>query len=524
MVQFSAKGSLIPLIYSLVWVLASSCQSIHSYYKSSHQHLAHQTELGDLVSSVNQISIPTTWSKQSQVQKLQISLCKKRIHQFNNIWSTQFKQASIKATQPKYIQKIINLNSNKASACYQNKFRNNFSNAWTKWLQNRKNKVGLILPAQKRYQKYNSEVLKGMTKSFTKKNQGGHPPQLIIRYASTPKELKQKISELIWKENISLLVGGLREADYATLKPFGPALELPLLLLHPAKKPSKSDGYNFHVYPNNQQMAVTLVQAAKHRQWHKLTILRAQSNQQHSFIEQIYQAIDKEPGMKVVSDISYVSSDFQSMQAAAANIASINLKNREKEYQQLVLKEREQAAQENRPFRPEQVILPAKPNCDAILLPEDFRTLHYFVKLLKFHGIQKLPFMGNQNWRNRELIAPWEPFLQGSIFVDYIGLYSSLDKRILPLATASHFFLPPEQASSLDFQMIGLRAGDIAYQAMSLPQVSSSQLLKILKNLTQPNSNQRFFHPNQTSLWKNYLFELDQGTIKLNQRRLSPES
>src|SRR5690606_24878972 len=82
------------------------------------------------------------------------------------------------------------------------------------------------------------------------------------------------------------------------------------------------------------------------------------------------------------------------------------------------------------PFDPRMVVLKPIVNFDAVLLPDDFRTARHFAKLFKFHQVDKLTMIGNHEWRSPALVEPYDDFLEGSFFADFIGSYAKLPAAV----------------------------------------------------------------------------------------------
>ncbi|MDD9950463.1 MAG: hypothetical protein OXT67_02755 [Zetaproteobacteria bacterium] len=379
----------------------------------------------------------------------------------------------------------------------------------------RSNRIGVLITENEASKGYALEVLKGIRSALPDQHiySSTVQPSLTIQTFLPGESIQAKVNQLVWQANVSLIIGGITQPEIEPLLQVSSGFELPVLLLNPEVPALRKYPHVFHVYPNTQELAKHLIRAAKEEKWETFTLLRGQGSEQEQFMKEIFVMLHQEKKMRVVQDLTFTPGNFASMEAAALKIANINPIYRKKEYANLVSQEQRRAQKEKRAFDPTKLVLPAKPLCDAVILPEDFRTLHYFVKLLKFHGIRQLPFLGNQNWRNRELIEPWDNFLQGSKFVDYVGLYSQLDRRITSSTKLPDFFLPPQEAPKLDFKLIGLRAGTIAKEALNSPLRSVTPLSQLLQRSLQPENGKPFFLQDHSSKWQTHVFTLNHGSL-----------
>ena len=155
---------------------------------------------------------------------------------------------------------------------------------------------------------------------------------------------------------------------------------------------------------------------------------------------------------------------------------------------------------------------------DAVVIPDNFRMVHHFVKLFKYHGVEQLPLLGNHEWRSMGLVEPWEPFLNGAVFADFIGSYFRIPAGIEYELGQNQFFVREGQTVAVDFQLIGYRAGAIGLEVLSFPLVKRRHLVKHLLKQRQNRATlppTRCSMPRAGSRWPTFLFRVAGKKIDL---------
>ena len=157
---------------------------------------------------------------------------------------------------------------------------------------------------------------------------------------------------------------------------------------------------------------------------------------------------------------------------------------------------------------------------DAVFIPDDFRTVRHFAKLFRYHMVGHMPLIGNHEWRSPALIDPYDDFLDGSIFGDFIGSYTNLPGRISAPTVASPYFVSPEQVTTVDFQLIGYRAGKAAGMARQAARPNRRQLADAMLTFTSDKDGffgrGRVFDQERHSQWPTYLFTIVKNTLVLD--------
>ena len=68
---------------------------------------------------------------------------------------------------------------------------------------------------------------------------------------------------------------------------------------------------------------------------------------------------------------------------------------------------------------------------DAVFLPDDFKTLKYFVKLFQYYTLAEIPVVGLHHWRSPQQVAD-KNLLRDGFFIDFIGNYAQLPQGLSP--------------------------------------------------------------------------------------------
>jgi hypothetical protein len=198
---------------------------------------------------------------------------------------------------------------------------------------------------------------------------------------------------------------------------------------------------------------------------------------------------------------------------------NIDLEKRADEYGDLLNEEKEKAQAERVRFNPRQVILPPEVTIDALVIPDDFRVLHHFVKLLQYNKVSRMPLIGGLEWRSPSLVEPAEPYLRNAFFVDFIGAYDRLPASLKPGIEASPMFARLEDVEQIDVQMVGYRAGEILASVLKPPGFERLKIPQVW--LTENLEASGFFRagvPFQSDhncRWPAFLFEVSDKKIRL---------
>lgn len=385
-----------------------------------------------------------------------------------------------------------------------------------RWLDQPTERIGVILPLSGPRAHLGKAVLSGMR--VAAEGLGISFDQLVrIRDSqSMVGELRPIMADLIFRHQISMLVVGLEDAPTAMASRLSKRMMLPTLQLSPSQKILSTNPYSFQIYPPQRALARHLAREAEERNIRSVAIMQPSDGRSEALIEAFREALELEDISSTV--FPYESGVYTSMEQAARALAGIDMVKRFGEYQSLYRKKREEARVKGARFDPRQVILSPRVEHDAIFLPDDFRILHHFINLFRYHNIPKVTLIGSHHWRAKELVQPWDSFLKGAFFADFIGAYHELPSGVAP-PESGHFV----EASSLipiDFKTIGYRtmsiAGEIA--RLRLPHK------KIRKTLAGHESVDPYigkaFRKDRSSSWQTFLFKVGgEGELQISEPR-----
>ena len=387
-------------------------------------------------------------------------------------------------------------------------------------------KIGVILPFSGDYAEIANSVARGILSSlkelvrdtnnsiieFNKMNK-----IFVFRDSlGTPEGTKRALAQLIFKENVSLILGGLGESEARNMVPHARRLGLPMIILNKNKRIVREWPATFQMYPNHQDFSLGLAKVVKSRNYSSVSIFRPKSGKSDQLIQSFVSNL-KLLGIKVDSVLTYISGEYESMNHATKTIARTSPQDRPYEYQQLYLDAEKQAQMSGSALDPRRVILPPDVQTDAVFIPDSSRIVRFFIKLFRYHRVVKIPLIGNAEWRSPTLVHPWDNFIEDGFFVDFIGRYQDLPFD--PIPQTSHFssgLLSSKDARDVDFQYIGYRAAIVAMHVINTT-VIKRNLVKALSLMKQktPKGLMPLFHNDRTSHWPVFIFGVGQTGIKL---------
>lgn len=372
-------------------------------------------------------------------------------------------------------------------------------------------KVGLILPLTGAHAEKGREILAGMKKAYPMGGQEFQNRFIVRDSAGLVQGLEKQLADLVFKENVGLVVGGLTTGEAVSLTNWGTKLRMTMLVLNqPVDEQVRNHIY--YIFPNEKFLAQTLALQAKASGYKKIAVVRPmQASPQH--FSQLFEAALKKLEIEVPHSYVFNPSDYSSLEAAAKKIFKIDPVERGEELAQLVRHAKERAKAAGLPFNPSLVALDPIVEVDAIFLADNFRTARHFAKLVKYLGVEKMALLGVPSFRAKGLVSPKEPLLEGTVFVDYIGDYRSLPSAVVIPTLGNGYFVDPDFANKADYQVIGFHAGQTAERVMRAGFIKRHLLYKELMTLS--NSQSRFFLAGRTfdadhrASWPAFLFRVN---------------
>lgn len=391
-------------------------------------------------------------------------------------------------------------------------------------LDNHSGRIGVILPLTGSRAKFANYVLQGMRAAFNEAGVNFDQAVILKDSAGMPKNAEARLAELVFKDRAMMVVGGLDKAEADALAPWSQSLQVPIVLMTRNRDATAQSSFAFTLYPDEKRLADTLASAAKKRNFRRIAVLRPAGGKSDKVAEYFKKSIVAQGGT-INYDLVYTPGNFDSMQAVSRELFKTEAAERTEEWRAAYRKARKQAEKEKVPFDPRMVVLKPIVDFDAVFVPDDFRTVRHFVKLFKFHMVDKLPMIGNHEWRSPALIEPYEEFLDGSIFADFIGSYSKLPATVSAPTLSSPYFVAPQNVVPVDFQLIGYRAGKAARMVQMQKQTTRRQVPAAMLALKSDQStffgNGAVFDAERHSNWPTYLFSVSKAGLVLESDNVS---
>ena len=386
-------------------------------------------------------------------------------------------------------------------------------------VNNHSSRVGVILPLTGAYAKQATYVVNGLRAAFEESGASFDKLVVLKDSGSQPSGVASRLAELVFKDRVTMVIGGFEREAAVTLVEWSERLLLPVMILHRERELINSAKYAYSVYPDEERLASTLAVASRERNFKRIALLKPNSGRADKMTA-YFKAAVLASGGKVVAELTYTSNQFESMQAAAKTLLHTEMRGREKEYRQAYQAAKAAAQAEGVAFNAKMVVLKPVLDIDAVFIPDDFRSVRYFAKIFKFNQVDKLALIGNHEWRSPALLEPYDEFLNGSIFGDFIGSYKKLPAAIsAPTLAASPFFVDPQMVQAVDFQVVGYRAGRIAKAVVLLPGLNRRAIPRTMARLNGDQAglptNGLVFDKDRHSYWPTYVFGIAPHELRL---------
>lgn len=320
-------------------------------------------------------------------------------------------------------------------------------------------RIGAVLPISGKDRERGLAMKQGIEAAL-----GNEASRLIVKDSlSSPFAAERALAELLFLDNVALVLAGGSKVELDRMIPWADGLLIPLLVLGPDKVNLLNSRFASRVYPSERSLAGALAFTANTRGWKRVQIFRPDEGQGDRLIREFIDEA-KRKGIELPPLVTYRSGDANTLDQAVRTVFQIDAPDRREELQKLLRDGEKRAKERGLAFDSRTVFLKPLPTCDAILLPDHFRTVRHLSKILAYHGVGKLPMMGGPSWRTSALMEPPDPNLTGSVFADFMGFYDALPEGLT--VPGSAFFADPASAATADFGIIGHRAGRIALAAI----------------------------------------------------------
>lgn len=316
-------------------------------------------------------------------------------------------------------------------------------------------KIGVILPIAGN--SYLLHVIHAFEANLVSKNLDPKKILIVLDNQGRDDLTLQGIASLIFEHKVSAIIGGQKAGDSALLRLWGSRLIVPTFLLtEPPAGPPVQNIY--YARPTQASLSKAAV-AANIRFGHRRVSMLIPQDQHSSAFIAAYEVAAKAAGISIVNRVPYDSKRFDLMEASAKKIFHLDSNDRQDELKELFKAAKEQAKQNGEKFNPNMVALQPDIRQDAVMIPDTFKVVRHFAKIFAYLGVRKMPLFGQFEWRSEGLISPWDSFLGGSYFVDFLGAYTSLPAPIrVPITPDSPFFVAPDKIEQADFSLVAWRA------------------------------------------------------------------
>lgn len=377
-----------------------------------------------------------------------------------------------------------------------------------KILNQHRGKLGVLLPLASKPPTKN--ILKGIEAAV--KNSRLDPSTTLITLDSqaNPQRIEQLLASLIYRDQVSAIIGGYDSAEVDILKQWSAKLMIPVFILNePATgKAAVAAPLVFYSHPTEQAIAKALVAANERYRHKKISIMRP--NDQHADrLVQNYEQQAKAAGINILSSVVYDPKRIDQMESAARRLFKLETTDRRDELKRLYEQAKEHAAASGQVFNPKMVALQPVVEQDAVFIADDFRKVRHMAKIFTYLGVRKLPMFGGFEWRSEGLIEPFDPLFTGSYFADFIGSYLALPQSIRVPTTSSAYFIAPDQIEAVDFAALGYRSSVAPLVLAKHTELPRRKLDKFIPRLSPKSSPKDIYFDEKNIIsWPTYLFEV----------------
>lgn len=123
----------------------------------------------------------------------------------------------------------------------------------------------------------------------------------------------------------------------------------------------------------------------------------------------------------------------------------------------------------------------------GLLILDDFRMVRHIVKVYRSLTRDRMVFLGNHLWRSTTLIEPREPYLDGAMFVDFIGRYDEIPIQVQDSdISLDRMSIDPMWVDAFDFGLFAERGIKTALDIRSLSKGSRAGLLRATSQVVPP--------------------------------------
>ena len=373
-------------------------------------------------------------------------------------------------------------------------------------------KIGVLLPLSQ-WSKTTQERVIRQIKSYVSA-QGFDAEKMLVWYDTAGKLgiQQSQLAQLVFKHQVSIVIGGITQGEAHALSQWGHALRLPTIVLNRRQKAPLSR-YVFRVGPNAAELASALARHAEAQGYKRIAVMIPQNSKDGNFADAF------QGKFETLGPYIYNPYDFSSIEQQFRTMFRINDESRAEEKMALLESLKEQAKTEGVAFDSRSLMLPPEVDFDALLIVDHFKNVKHLAKSLSYFGVKRLPLLGIPKWRAPEIIEKTEDNLRGAVFVDFVGSYNQLPYGIQADLVYNENFAEGSEASAIDIQIVLSHAMDAAVQALKVaPRQPRHALVKGLETAAPRDPSffgqARIFRPNHENYWPQFLYSVGNGNLQ----------
>ena len=378
-----------------------------------------------------------------------------------------------------------------------------------------KKKLGVILPLSGEKRKVGKQF-KNAIKLQAKRLGINKNDLLIVDSGSNARGFHRQLAKLVFVDKVSMIIGGATSYGAKMLNLWSDKYLTPTIILHNHTFSHSRSPYSFFVSPDPMQMAQSLSAYIQNRGLRRIAIFHPENQSRilvNSFRHQL-----KKHGSKVKKILHYNGDNRDSLELALRELFLIDSPNRQKEMENLMWARRLERRRAGLPYDTKGLILPPVVTVDGIVFLGNFKMARHLINTMKYLKVPKIPLFGTQQLRAPELFTPSEPYLAGSVFVDFIGSYKELPHKIKPKTWESPFFTTPKEVVSTDINLIVAHGIHIAKRSLKNAPKDKRNIRHKMRLLRTPKQSQffaskRVFDRRQMSHWPTFLFSLSEDKM-----------
>ena len=342
-------------------------------------------------------------------------------------------------------------------------------NQITNYFDQHSNKIGLIIQSGDTNHIRAKAIIDGIKESYKKISKKQDIDFIIAKKDLNKKELNQAMAKLVLNHKVGLIISWGENRFVKHIQKWQNKLEIPGLFI---TNHIKTDNQSFKVFPSRKNYVIELIKNLKLKKIQKLAILTPDYIKETPLLKLIKKALPAS-GIAITHDIEYSYNEYQTYDFACKKLFEIDPIKRKEELELIYVQEELKAQASGYNLDPRHVFLPAKINFDAVLIPDNFKTVLQFTKLFKYYKASNIDLIGTYQWRSEDLLIPKEEYLNGASFVDFLGDYRNLPFKVTQ----------KDSSYRIDYKLMGYYTGILAQKAVLKSNQSKNSILKELRNI-----------------------------------------